>query len=73
MTKLMQWIAGLVVFLAIYIPILTKMVVVPALEPYDREIKLLPFILIAFFGVRFNLIRFDSVQDMSRMTYITNL
>lgn len=51
MTKLMQWIAGLVVFLAMYIPILTKMWIVPALEPFEREVKLLPFILIGLFGV----------------------
>lgn len=51
MTKLMQWIAGLVFFLAVYIPIVTGMVVVPALEPFEREMKLLPFILVAFFGV----------------------
>lgn len=47
----MQWIAGLVLFLAVYIPIVTGMVVVPALEPFEREMKLLPFILVAFFGV----------------------
>lgn len=52
MTKLMQWIAGLVAFLAIYIPIITGMVHFPALDPYERELKLLPFILVALFGVR---------------------
>lgn len=47
----MQWIAGLVVFLAVWIPVVTGMVVVPALEGYEREMKLLPIILVAFFGV----------------------
>lgn len=47
----MQWVAGGVAFLAIYIPIVTGIVRFPALDPFDREIKLLPFILVALFGV----------------------
>lgn len=47
----MQWLAGLSAFLAIYIPILTGIIRIEALDNYQREIKLFPFLLVGMFGV----------------------
>lgn len=47
----MQWLAGLALFLAVYIPIAAGFIHIPALDPFDREVKMFPIILIALFGV----------------------
>lgn len=51
MTKLMQWLAGLFAFLAIYIPLVTGMVDIECLRNFQYEVKILPIVIIALFGV----------------------
>ncbi|GAB0087955.1 Dolichol-phosphate mannosyltransferase subunit 3 [Sergentomyia squamirostris] len=49
MTKLMQWLAALFAFLAIYIYLLTAEV--ESLKNFHYEIKILPIVIIALFGI----------------------
>ncbi|XP_055716545.1 uncharacterized protein LOC129810237 [Phlebotomus papatasi] len=51
MTKLMQWLAGLFAFLAIYIPLVTGMVDIECLRNFQYEVKILPIVIIALFGI----------------------
>ncbi|XP_055677614.1 dolichol-phosphate mannosyltransferase subunit 3 [Lutzomyia longipalpis] len=51
MTKLMQWLAGIFAFLAIYIPLVTGMVEIESLRNFQYEVKILPIVLIALFGI----------------------
>uniref|UniRef100_A0A6B2E767 Dolichol-phosphate mannosyltransferase subunit 3 n=1 Tax=Phlebotomus kandelakii TaxID=1109342 RepID=A0A6B2E767_9DIPT len=51
MTKLMQWLTGLVAFLAIYIPLVTGTVDIQCLRNFQYEIKILPIVLIGLFGI----------------------
>lgn len=51
MTKLMEWITALVLFLSIYIAIVSGQIKLPVSETIMFQIKIFPITAIALFGV----------------------
>lgn len=52
MTKLMEWLLGLSIYLSIYIAIITKQVKLPLIDQFFFEFQISPIVLIVLFGVR---------------------
>lgn len=51
MTKLMEWLAGLAVLLAIYVALVTRQIKTDLTEAWMFEIQIAPIVAVALFGV----------------------